>query len=891
MDIEKHREEGNWRRCLELAQQDGSEHIQLQNFLTGEAKLELFLEDVSKKCLNTIKERDDIDKTGLEEAKVYLKKCLEGQGDSPLTMDANLLLAKAYYVSGDFHEALNYIRSSGIDSIVNIDKSLPLRVIKLIAESFSVKGMSLAKTSPRRRLKYIDHSFDLIDGYANADDASTTATTATTAASAAAAAAANRREDLAESYKTQIDCLTRAANLAMRYVQSIEKQKGPYLAVTLGHILDSAIMKTHHIYINNMRLLEALDYCRRVLNYCETQSTLHIRQILSKELAEILLKAVSRGAWKKPDSIGLYKQSNPTCYFGNSLFSPNEYEEEVILLLMLSEALTSSKGVVLERTPEFHLSRVHTINSVLLIQDLFTVALIPLQCYYIDNFERSMKSSYEVKHLWFQFALTLMESKKSPLRSLLLLKEVIRMDTVDPIPNLVAAKLCMIELGQYEEAITLLEDALGRLRKSRESKHSPYHLADGRGIKTTVINNIREIYGQKNLLHQIHLLIGVANALVAEGDTETSKKSPKGSRYLAESMHHLEEAIKYDVNGNNYLPYYHIALHLAHMRALKEAIKYVRVALVLNSGHLPSIQLLILCQTGLRLYDQAFENCTAALKEYPSHLILMYIKAHLEEVVCENGKELALLTAKQMLKKWRYINSDECKRFNHRTSYCSFLPSISYDTMSLRMEQTLSEVISLESAPLHNAESVSQSERKYMSHASSVNGDSGIVAFTEGKHSWAFEMQIWLLIVDLFLKLDQINEAETCVNDGAVSVFGSLSHQLMYIKGVISKKKGQFYDAKIHFQNAISINPKHAKALQQLGHTYYLLGNQISADKYLRDSLNIDSNLHETWSYMGLVHDAIGEHERATECHLTSLQLEDTNPLLPFTLIPRSILD
>lgn len=72
------------------------------------------------------------------------------------------------------------------------------------------------------------------------------------------------------------------------------------------------------------------------------------------------------------------------------------------------------------------------------------------------------------------------------------------------------------------------------------------------------------------------------------------------------------------------------------------------------------------------------------------------------------------------------------------------------------MEQTLSEVISLESAPLHNAESVSQSERRYISHASSVNGDSGIVSFTEGKHSWAFEMQIWLLIVDLFLKLDQV---------------------------------------------------------------------------------------------------------------------------------------
>ena len=113
----------------------------------------------------------------------------------------------------------------------------------------------------------------------------------------------------------------------------------------------------------------------------------------------------------------------------------------------------------------------------------------------------------------------------------------------------------------------------------------------------------------------------------------------------------------------------------------------------------------------------------------------------------------------------------------------------------------------------------------------------------------------------------------------------------MYIKGMISKKKGQYYDAKIHFQNAISINPKHAKALQQLGHTYYQLGNQISAEKYLKDSLNIDSTQHETWAYMGLVLDAMGEHERASECHLVSLQLEETSPILPFAMIPRAVLE
>lgn len=86
--------------------------------------------------------------------------------------------------------------------------------------------------------------------------------------------------------------------------------------------------------------------------------------------------------------------------------------------------------------------------------------------------------------------------------------------------------------------------------------------------------------------------------------------------------------------------------------------------------------------------------------------------------------------------------------------------------MSLRMEQTLSEVISLESVPVHNSntlnnnlnqvDSASQTERMYLSYASSVNGANG--SLQEGKHySWTFEMQIWLLVVELFLKLDQVS--------------------------------------------------------------------------------------------------------------------------------------
>ncbi|KAF7494228.1 Tetratricopeptide repeat protein 7B [Sarcoptes scabiei] len=912
LDIEKHREEGNWQRCLEMASQNHRiEHKELQNFLTGEAKLEIFLEEIAKKNVDSkSKQNHEINPEILEEAKNYLKQCIDGQNETPLMMDANLLLAKAYYISGDYREALEFIRQSGIDSIASVDRNLPLRVIKLIAESFTVKGMSLEKISNHLPLKYIDQVYDLADSYA------TKSTEKSNDSSKRLLLKRQTTLENEESFRAQIECLNKASMLAMRYVHGITQLRGQYLVVNLGCILESALLKTHHVYIKYDHLQESIDYCRRMLNVCETVSIHNIRQMLSKELAEILIKGMSRSAWRKP-SLNYKQQQNPPIYFGNSLFCPQEYEEEVMLSLMLSEAL-ASLNVLLERSTDFHESRVQSLNQVLLLHDLFTIFLVPLQCYYVDIYERAMKYSYEVKHVWYQFGLTLMESKKCPLRSFLLLKEVIRMDPIDPVPNLFAAKLCMTELYRFEDAVNILEDALVRCERlignrkkfsiisnSFESSCNENVLSSQDDQHEALINHIDEILGEQNLHHRIHLMLGIANSLVYESDTITSKKSH--SKRLSDSIQHLNESIRLDLFGNDHLPYFHIALHMAHQRMLNDSLKYVRVALLLNSSHLPSIQLLILCLTAINEFENAFELCKNAIREHESDLILLYIKAHLERILCDNGSEIALLTAKEMLKQWRLISGEENRRLSPRVSYCSFVPTINYDTMSLRMEQTLSEVISLESVPLGgtgtyatnnsncnnsilNDLSLVQNDRLYLSQTNSVNG-SNLVLNENRPCSQAFEMQIWLFIVELFLHLDQIQEAENCVNDGAVSVFGQLSHQLMYIKGVISKKRNKLYDAKMHFQNAISINPKHSLALQQLGHTYYLLGNQIIAEKYLKDSLNIDSTRHETWNYLGLVLDEIEEPERASECFLTAINLEETAPLLPFSIIPRCVLE
>src|SRR5882757_114113 len=86
-DIERNREEGNWNRCIELAQQLGSEQPQLVQFLMGEAKLEKYLEDGKI-----------ADPALLSEAKKHLNFCLSSSSPSPLAMDANLLMAKLFYM-------------------------------------------------------------------------------------------------------------------------------------------------------------------------------------------------------------------------------------------------------------------------------------------------------------------------------------------------------------------------------------------------------------------------------------------------------------------------------------------------------------------------------------------------------------------------------------------------------------------------------------------------------------------------------------------------------------------------------------------------------------------------------------------------------------------------
>ena len=91
-----------------------------------------------------------------------------------------------------------------------------------------------------------------------------------------------------------------------------------------------------------------------------------------------------------------------------------------------------------------------------------------------------------------------------------------------------------------------------------------------------LVNNIKEIYGGSNLLHRIHLLLGIANALVYEYDTETSKKSRQ--QYLSDSLHHLNESIRNDEKWHRSFAFLSYWPSYGKSKSIKTADAIMRVA-------------------------------------------------------------------------------------------------------------------------------------------------------------------------------------------------------------------------------------------------------------------------------------------------------------------------
>ncbi|XP_011860003.1 PREDICTED: tetratricopeptide repeat protein 7B isoform X6 [Vollenhovia emeryi] len=825
-EIDRNREDGNWQKVIQLA-----EHLKVQypsneclaNFLSGEARLESFLEQTPPIDANIAKARN-----GLTETRKYLLLAANEKDKQALVvLDAHLLLGKLHYAMGMYEDALHHYQQAELDTLT--EKQLPCRSLRIIAESYAIKGLCLERLPPNSKSKY----------------------------------------KITEWQEQIIKCYEISGDLTLVYLQeqdkiAMQQQNGTYStpspvsAKHIGPILETALQRAPVLYIQTGNIQAAVNRYREILSAVESTTTQSLRVTLTRQLAEVLLRGISGTDYKPPEGqadamaavsnrrANHYSGANlsdspwkPKKYVGPNMFVPRNEYEETILLLLISEAM-AVRDAVLSQSPEFKEARIHAFENATAIYDLLTVVVVRWSQVELlhESFERAMKFSHEEVHIWTQYALCLLNMGRY-MHAYRVLKVVARLSPQKVMPCLLAARLCYEQLNMVNEGIEWSQKALQRETASPQGMQS-----------------------------RCHLYIGIGHSMLS---TNTIVKQDKVN-HTNTALDCFQKAQQCD--PNDHLAEYYLAHEYAINRQITDAIVHVKIALNLRAEHIPSLHLFALLLSAHKQYSEALHVINSVLEEYPDNLNFLYVKAHLE--LRSIGGVDALYTISHMLHLWKSLYEDQTN------VNCNEQQSEKRSETRSVFQLYTSEMSDKDSSSLH-AQSLAASrvEQALSEVASSI---SSFTPKPGPQRAWLLQLQIWLLLTEVFLILDQPNGAVLSLQE-ATNIF-PLSHHIMYTRGLLHEYKLEYTEAKQCYQNAVSINPSHIKSLQHLGLVYHYLGSQRLAEKTLRDAAKIDPNSHQTWYNLGMVLESLGEVEAASDCMATALEVETTNPILPILSIP-----
>uniref|UniRef100_U5EXH9 Putative calmodulin-binding protein n=1 Tax=Corethrella appendiculata TaxID=1370023 RepID=U5EXH9_9DIPT len=800
--IEMCRSESKWTKVIELAEELRANFPQddgLANFLIGEGKLENYLDQNPPIEANFVKA-----KTGLTDAKSYLNLVTGDDGkNAGLALDAHLLLAKLYYACGECDSSLDNFNLAKLNTLS--EKHLSVRSLRILAESYAIKGLCLENKGPQGSTKYLK----------------------------------------AESETEMISCFERAADLGLLYLQGQDNTNNVNQETRrMGAVLETALQRAPIVLIKTDKLNVAIDRYRGMLNAVETKATQSLRLTLARQLAEVFLRGVT-GIYTPPRSFSPARGINatkprlwePRKYSGRHQFVPKNQHEETILLLLISEAL-AVRDAVLSQSPEFREVRTHALGNVTAVYDLLTLATVRWNQVglLLESFEKALKFAFGEQHVWRQYSLSLFVIGKYQ-QALSAIKEYSKLDTKDTGCLLMAARICYEYLDLLKEGLSLANTALEKeVRSIRPSRAQLY--------------------------------VGIGLQQVAISSNLPSDKA----KYNKLAFEALEKAVYQD--PNDHLAEYYLACQHAYSYNINEALIHIKQALILRAEHAPSLHLFSLLLTANRRPKEALYVVQDAVEEFPDNLNLLHVKAHLELYL--QDVETALDTVQQMLTIWREIYEVQiaAATSDHDNEKHS-------DTRSVLQMQT-SQMSDKDSNSIHAASlAASRIEHALSEAASSI---SSFNPKPGPQKAWLMQFKIWLLLADVYLAIEQPNDAINCIQEA--TLINPMSHQVMFMRGQVHVFQSQWPEAKQCFMNAVSANPYHTDSLKGLGEAHLILGEPRLAEKTLKDAAKIDQNCPKIWYLLGKVMENLGDYSASADCMATALQLEPSCPILPFTSIP-----
>ncbi|XP_052840912.1 tetratricopeptide repeat protein 7B isoform X2 [Drosophila gunungcola] len=829
--IESCRSEGKWQRVIELTDElkTGSPHNEcLANFLVGEARLENYLEDNAPAADSNFGRA----KSGLAEARRFLHLALGESGQKAgIALDAYLLLAKLCFACGEYEQSLDNFVKAELNTLA--EKELTLRSLKILAESYAIKGLCLEQqtSKPSSKFKKAEKDTEMISCFERATDLGLLYLQEYDIVSGSSS---SNNSTAGSTLNVNASVQPSSSSFAISSTIPASGPSGLEVNRRMGAILETALQRAPIVLIKTEKLQEAVERYRIMLNAIETRATQSLRLTLARQLAEVLLRGVSGTVYTPPftgksgggtlrggASKKLWK---PRKYASRQQFNPRNQQEEVILLLLIAEAL-AVRDTVLSQSPEFRQARQHAMGNVTAVYDLLTLATVRWGLVQLlnESFEKALKFSFGEQHVWRQYGLSLMAAEKHS-HALRVLQESMKLTPGDPLPCLLASRLCYESLETVKQGLDYAQQALKREVKGLRPSRS-------------------------------QLFVGIGHQQLA---IQSNLKSERDACHKL-ALDALERAVQLD--GNDHLAEYYLSLQYALLGQLAEALTHIRFALALRMEHAPCLHLFALLLTASRRPREALGVVEDALHEFPDNLQLLHVKSHLQLHL--EDAETALSTVQHMLAVWRDVYEAQLAGEEEKHS------------------DTKSGVHLAHSSQMSDKDSISRVEQALSEAASSLS------SFTQRpgpRRPWMLQIEIWLLLADVYLRIDQPNEALNCIHEA--SQIYPLSHQIMFMRGQVHVYLEQWFDAKQCFLNAVAANPNHTEALRALGQAHLILGEPRLAEKMLKDAAKLDPSCPKIWFALGKVMETLGDFHASADCFATSLQLEPSCPVLPFTSIP-----
>ncbi|XP_046847827.1 tetratricopeptide repeat protein 7B-like [Xenia sp. Carnegie-2017] len=593
---------------------------------------------------------------------------------------------------------------------------------------------------------------------------------------------------------------------------------------------------------------KAIEKLRNFLRNVDVSSNEELRKVLLQQLIDIMMKGKSEKSYvtptigpQSPKISAQISQSNLQLDKG-LCFIPCNLTEDVLLLLLIKEAMVLQKSTT-SIAPNDKEARKLTVKEGNHVYNQLVIALSRTAQYplLVECLERAMKLAFQESHLWLQFGLALANARKFAM-SALVLKQCHELRPKDPLILLHVIKLYINHLHQYDDGIEMAKIVVNM------------------DIKSTLIG-------------KGFVALGISLCCKA---SQVSTNKEKQELHV-QALNAFEKALAHDAFDKEAL--FHLALTQSLIRKTTKALRNAYAALKLDCCYLPSLQLIPLLLSARHKYREALEACDTALLEFPDDYTLLTIKVKLEEVMI--GGDHALITCKRLLVAWKSLHELEVERNPEcKKRGSGLLEKIVSDKRSLKNVQL---------AGIGDEQDDSISIAASTRLESTLSEEAVSLSFSQLSAPVALAMQarIWLIIADVFIGVGKSIEALACVKEANLLI--PHSADIMFVRGRVSEIQKNLNEARTFYENALAVNPQHSQALLRLGIIYFEMENFTMAEKCVRDAINIEPTLHTSWHHLGMVLQKKQQYEEASECFMSAVDLEATSPILPFTILTRTM--